>query len=161
MCLPCCDYSGQFNTYDIFKCISFNENFVFRLKFHWSLFLRVQLTIVHHWFRWWFGAVQAPNHYLNQWWWVYWRIYASLGLNELTCISRTKSESTSWCTEEVILKLILVLDICTNVKRNFPQMSVKCPYLYDDSTLDQVSVWRHKASSHYLSQCWPTTESLI
>ena len=23
----------------------------FRLKFHWSLFLRVQLTIFHHWFR--------------------------------------------------------------------------------------------------------------
>ena len=57
--------------------------FEFRLKFHWSLFLRVQLTIVHHWFRWWFGAVQAPSHYLNQWWWVYWRIFASLGLNEL------------------------------------------------------------------------------
>ena len=25
-----------------------------------------------------------PSHYLNQWWFVYWRIYASLGLNELT-----------------------------------------------------------------------------
>ena len=25
----------------------------------------------------------APSHYLNQWWLVYWRIYASLGLNEL------------------------------------------------------------------------------
>ena len=31
----------------------------------------------------WLGAVQAPSHYLNQWWLVYWRIYASLGLNEL------------------------------------------------------------------------------
>ena len=28
----------------------------FRLKFHWSLFLMVQLTIFHHWFRWWLGA---------------------------------------------------------------------------------------------------------
>ena len=26
----------------------------------------------------------GDNHYLNQWWLVYWRIYASLGLNELT-----------------------------------------------------------------------------
>ena len=26
---------------------------------------------------------QSPSHYLNQWWLVYWRIYASLGLNEL------------------------------------------------------------------------------
>ena len=23
----------------------------FRLRFHWSLFIRVQLTIIHHWFR--------------------------------------------------------------------------------------------------------------
>ena len=36
---------------DIFKCISLNENVWIRLKFHWSLFLRVQLTIIQHWFR--------------------------------------------------------------------------------------------------------------
>ena len=56
----------------------------FRLKFHWSLFLRVQLTISHHWFRWWLSAGQATSHYLNQWWFVHWCIYASLGLNEFT-----------------------------------------------------------------------------
>ena len=56
----------------------------FRLRFHWSLFLRVQLTIIQHWFRKWLGAGQATSHYLNQWWLVYWRIYASLGLNKLT-----------------------------------------------------------------------------
>ena len=55
----------------------------FRLQFHWSLFLRFQLTIIQHWFRLWLGAVQATSHYLNQWWLFYWRIYASLGLNEL------------------------------------------------------------------------------
>ena len=55
----------------------------FRLRVHWSLFLRVQLTIFLHWFRKWLGAGQATKHYLNQWWLVYWRIYASLGLNEL------------------------------------------------------------------------------
>ena len=55
----------------------------FRLNFHWSLFLRVQLTICQHWFRDWLGAVQVTCHYLNQWWLVYWSIYASLGLNEL------------------------------------------------------------------------------
>ena len=55
----------------------------FRLKFHWSLFLRVQLTIFHHWFRWWLGAYQATSHYLNQWWLDLRRIYASLCLNDL------------------------------------------------------------------------------
>ena len=45
----------------------------FRLRFHWSFFLRVQLTIF---------AGKATSHYLKQWWLNYRRIYASLGLNE-------------------------------------------------------------------------------
>ena len=31
----------------------------------------------------WLSAVQVTSHYLKQWWLVYWRVYASLGLNEL------------------------------------------------------------------------------
>ena len=58
----------------------------FWLKFHWSLFLGVQLTIFNNWFGWWLGAVQTTSHYLNQWWLVYRRIYASLGLNDLIYI---------------------------------------------------------------------------
>ena len=44
----------------------------FRLKFHQNLFHRVQFTIF--------------QHCLKQWWLDYRRIYASLGLNELTYI---------------------------------------------------------------------------
>ena len=44
-----------------------------------------QLSILHHWFRLHCGAVQETSHYLNQWCLIYWRIYASLGLNELNC----------------------------------------------------------------------------
>ena len=44
----------------------------FRLRCHWSLFVRFKLTIF-----------QATSHYLNQWWLVYWPLYAWLGLNEL------------------------------------------------------------------------------
>ena len=58
----------------------------FRLKFHWSLFLRMQLTKFQHWFRFWLGAGQATSHYLNQWWLDYRRICASLRLNELSDI---------------------------------------------------------------------------
>ena len=57
----------------------------YRLKFHWRLFPRVQLTISQHWFRQWLGADRATSHYLDQWWLDYRRIYASLGLNELRC----------------------------------------------------------------------------
>ena len=37
-------------------------------EFDWSLFLRVRLVMIQHWFRWWLGADQATNHYLNQCW---------------------------------------------------------------------------------------------
>ena len=40
----------------------------FRLKFHWSLFLRVQLTKFQQWFRLWLGADRATSHYLKQCW---------------------------------------------------------------------------------------------
>ena len=43
--------NGRLFADDIFRCIFVNEKFIFRLKFHWSLFLRVQLTITRHWFR--------------------------------------------------------------------------------------------------------------
>ena len=56
----------------------------FRLKCHWSLFLWVQLTISQHWFRQWLGAGLATSLCLNQCRFVYWCIYASLGLNELS-----------------------------------------------------------------------------
>ena len=59
------------------------KSFIFWLKFHWSLLLRVQLTITQDCFRQWLGAGQATSHYLNQWWLVYWYIYSSLSLKEL------------------------------------------------------------------------------
>ena len=64
------------------NAFSWTKMLEFGLNFHWSLFRRVQLTIFQQWFRQWLGAVQATSHYLNQWWLVYRRIYASLGLNE-------------------------------------------------------------------------------
>ena len=36
---------------NVFKCIFGMKTFVFWSEFHWSLFLRVQLTISQHWFR--------------------------------------------------------------------------------------------------------------
>ena len=65
------------------SAFSWMKNLLFWFKFHWILFLMVQLTITQHWFRKWLGTGQATNHYLNHWWLDYRRIYASLGLNEL------------------------------------------------------------------------------
>ena len=62
-------FSNAFSSMKMYKFLS---------RFHWYLFLRNQLTIFQHWFRWWLGIGQVTSHYLNQWWLVYWRIYASL-----------------------------------------------------------------------------------
>ena len=74
------DAISQMTFSNAFPWIKIHE---FRVRFHWILFLRIELTILQHWFRKWLGAGQATSHYLNQWWLFYWRIYASLGLNEL------------------------------------------------------------------------------
>ena len=80
----------------------------FRLGFHWSSFRRFELTIFQHWFRSWLGADQAASHYLNHWWLVYWRIYASLGLNELNILLKTHRVLTEpLCTNLLYLLIVL------------------------------------------------------
>ena len=71
--------NGRHFAEDFFEC----KFYEFGSRFHWSLLLRVRLTLFQHWFRLWLGAGQATSHYLNQWLLVYWRIYASIGLNGL------------------------------------------------------------------------------
>ena len=57
------------------------KKYEFWLKFHWSLLLRVQLTISEHWFRI-SEDYLAPNRQQDIIL-VYWHKHASLGLNEL------------------------------------------------------------------------------
>ena len=52
------------------NAFSWTKIYEFRLRFHWSLFLWLQLTIFQHCFRKWLGAEQATSHYLKQWWYV-------------------------------------------------------------------------------------------
>ena len=65
------------------NAFSWMKMYEFWLRFPRSLFPRFQLMIFQHWFRKWLGTDQVTSHYLNHWWLVYWRMYASLGLNEL------------------------------------------------------------------------------
>ena len=77
------------------------KRYEFRLSFHWSLFLIVQSTTLHDWFRNWTGAGQATSHYLNQSLSVYWFTYASLCLNELTFEMLTvRGQQHSFSTHE-------------------------------------------------------------
>ena len=61
--------NGQHFAKYIFKSNFSMKMFEFRLKFHWSLLLKM--------------IFQTTNHYLKQWWLDNWGINASLGLNEL------------------------------------------------------------------------------
>ena len=78
--------NGRHVADDIFQRIFLVEMFAFRLNFHWSFFLWVQLTICQHWFGRWLGT----DYHLNQRWLDYRRINALLGLNELP-------SNGSWC----------------------------------------------------------------
>ena len=51
--------NGRHLADDIFKhAFSFKKMHEFRLRFHWSLFLRFEIIIFQHWFRWWLGTGQ-------------------------------------------------------------------------------------------------------
>ena len=54
---------------DIFNCVVLNEK-VFRLiKISLKIvFMRIQLMINQHWFRWWLDTEEVTSHYLNQRW---------------------------------------------------------------------------------------------
>ena len=86
------DNISQVTFSNVFSLITL---FQFYLKFHRSLFLRTQLTIWQHWFRYWLGTIQVTGHYLNQWWLVYRHTFVSLGLNELKNKALTTLSSTS------------------------------------------------------------------
>ena len=78
------------------NAFSWMKMYEFCLRCHQSLFPRVQLTIFQHWFRQWFGVVQATRHYMNQWLLVYWRIYESPGINELMAFNNQFTDFMSY-----------------------------------------------------------------
>ena len=62
---------------DVLKWIFLNENVSILLKISLKFVPKVRINNIP-------ALDQATSHYLNHWWLVYWRIFTSLGLNELT-----------------------------------------------------------------------------
>ena len=89
---------------------SWMKMYEFWLWFNWSVLLRVRLTLFQHWFRQWLGTGQATSHCLNQWWLIYWRIYMSLGLNELT-----KVKAFNCCHEWIFY---IIISFCHALSRS-------------------------------------------
>ena len=94
---------------DIFECIFFNENV-------WIL-LRISLKFVPNI---WINNIPAlVQIMLNQLWFVYWRIYASLGLNESTMLVKVHTDQCrirykSTLMDTKLFSLIKCLCIATN-----------------------------------------------
>ena len=62
------EHNAQHFADNNFRFNLLNENCCILFNFQWSLFSRVELTISHHWYRYWPDAEQMTSHYLNQWW---------------------------------------------------------------------------------------------
>ena len=62
---------------------------------------------------------------------------------------------------EVIFKLIFVIDwsIGWSISYEYALRQVSVDLSNDNSTLVQVMAWCYQATSHYLSQCWPSSLS--
>ena len=86
--------NGSHFANNIFKCIFFHEIVEFRLKFHWNLFLRVQLTTGFHWFKYWLSVGGWPAIIWTNDGLVYWCIYMSLSFhefNQMVCYISSRS----------------------------------------------------------------------
>ena len=134
------------------NALSWMKMFEFRLKFHWNLFPRVQLTIFQHWFRWWLGAVQATSHYLNQRWLVYRRIYASLGLNELKTCSDYWRKLTNLQSNKTTRPLLCKVDKCLTMIWRFsasPATKLICHAEYQWLPHTRVMVFSQKKMNKF------------
>ena len=67
---------------DIFKCILLNEDAWISIKNSLKFVPKGSINNIPTLVQIMACAGQVTSHYLNQWWLVYWCIYASLGLNE-------------------------------------------------------------------------------
>ena len=76
--------NGRHFSDNISNAFSWMNIFKFRLKFHWNLlFLRVQMTIFHHWFRWWLGTKPLSEPMMAYVAGVYMHHSASMGQDKL------------------------------------------------------------------------------
>ena len=72
--------NGRYFAGDIFKCISLNENAWILLKISLKILPKAWMNNIPALVQIMAWRQPGDSHYLNQWWLVYWCIYASLSL---------------------------------------------------------------------------------
>ena len=98
--------NGRHFADDIFKWIFLIENAWISIIISLKFVLKGPINNIQALVQLWLGADQATNHYLNQWWLNHWRIYESLGLNELIISHMLPAEKeiiSFVCTESLDL----------------------------------------------------------
>ena len=83
---------------DIFKYIFFNENIWISIRFSLKFVPKFPIENKP-------VLVQAASHCLNQWWLIYWHIYASIGLNEHQLMADVTNENTKRvsCNKNIVM----------------------------------------------------------
>ena len=92
--------SGSHLADDILICIFLNATNWISINISLKCVPTVRIHNIPALVRLWLGADQATSHYLNQWWLVCWRIYATLGLNESRIKYKTVVRQHIWLTLE-------------------------------------------------------------
>ena len=104
--------NGRHFTDDILKCIFLNENISILIKISLNFVPKGRINNIPSLVQIMAWCWQVTNHYLNQWWLVYWRIYALLGLNELTLlVLRPKYSMWTWSIQWLLMPCLLSHDI--------------------------------------------------
>ena len=101
---------------------------------------------------------------------IVWALYNALVDMKLKCDKKKHTHRTStginslapgkfeWNFRHVIFKQILVTD-GWGISCEITLILMSLDFIDDQSTLVQIMAWCRQATSHYLSQCWPTAMS--
>ena len=101
--------NGRHFADDMFKCIFLNENVWIPIEISLKFVPKCSINNNPALFQIMVWRRQATSRYLNQWWLVHWRIYASLGLNELTDQAHSHSTKFIVCDEIASNHFIMVI----------------------------------------------------
>ena len=126
------------------NAFSWMKSFVSWCELHWSLFLRVQLTISQHWFKQWLrplGTKQVTSHYMKQYWTSSLMHLCGTRGKELNILGQ---EQNGWHFADILTHLGLVSHIC--IMKN-------SPHFPSDAYMRPKSLY-----FSYRSRGWPTKQ---
>ena len=120
------------------NAFSWMKMYEFRLKFHLSLFLRFQLTIFQHWFRYWLGTVNLLTHIcITRPQWVKWTPLFTLSgkhmINKNSVVNIYQSFAEVCCYKDTI--------------------DIKSALVYVMNTRRAIA-WTYDDPIHYVTSWW-------